>query len=813
MSAAFDQRTEFRWLKLGIIGSGPAGLSAAAHAAELGVSHVLLESEPHVSNTIHKYQKGKHVMAEPQILPLRAAVPFAAGKRETVLEAWNDGLKRHKVNVRHGADVVSIGGEDGAFEIRTKQGETFFCRKVILAIGLQGNLRKMGVPGEDLPGVQYQLDDPDEYTGETIVVVGAGDAAIENALALAEKNRVILINRNEEFARCKEGNLTLVLNAIKEGRIECRYGTSPMKVESLQEGDAPLGFSVKTPAGPDLIECHRIIARLGAVPPRKLVESFGVKFPSADPNAVPRLSDTYESNVKGLYIIGALGGYPLIKQAMNQGYEAVEFALGRQIAPADEPLLEKKFAKFSRSMNVSQVLTLLQENVPLLQGINRLQLREFMLESDIVSPRENEVIFKRNDYTNSFYMVAGGEVLVEVMKEGKPSSWFPLGPGQFFGELGLISGRRRSSTVKAGRDCVLVEAPRRAMLKLIAQVEAVRKQIDDTFLKRAVRTYLAPMLPDNELDALLAVGVQVKKYGGGELLFKESDPPDGLYLIRRGSVTISRTIAGREVVLSYLSAGNYVGEMALLSESPRTATVRAAVTTEAVILDAEVFKRVLSRNPKWREDMEQRFLDRLRVNAAMEAQPDPGNIIAFLMQQGVGEATDVLLIDESLCVRCNNCEKACADVHDGTSRLNREAGPTFAQIHVPTSCRHCEHPHCMKDCPPDAIHRSAAGEVYVEDTCIGCGNCERNCPYGVIQLAAVDPARRRPSLFSWLVLGLGPEPGMEPKPKSKDIVKKAVKCDMCKDLAGGAACVRACPTGAAVRASPEQFLNYAGPGG
>jgi len=271
---------------------------------------------------------------------------------------------------------------------------------------------------------------------------------------------------------------------------------------------------------------------------------------------------------------------------------------------------------------------------------------------------------------------------------------------------------------------------------------------------------------------------------------------------------ISRVIAGREVVLSYLSAGNYVGEMALLTETPRTATVKAAVTTEVVVLNSETFKRVLARNPKWREEMEARFLDRMRVNAAMEAQPDPGNIIAFLLQQGMGEATDVLLIDESLCIRCNHCEKACADVHDGTSRLDREAGPTFAQIHVPTSCRHCEHPHCMKDCPPDAIHRSANGEVFINDTCIGCGNCERNCPYGVIQLAPVDPERKAPSLVSWLLLGMGPEPGLEPAPKSKDIPKKAVKCDMCKDLPGGAACVRACPTGAALRVSPESFLGY-----
>jgi Fe-S-cluster-containing hydrogenase component 2 len=249
--------------------------------------------------------------------------------------------------------------------------------------------------------------------------------------------------------------------------------------------------------------------------------------------------------------------------------------------------------------------------------------------------------------------------------------------------------------------------------------------------------------------------------------------------------------------------------MALISDSPRTATVRAATTTEALVLDAAAFKRVLARNPKWREELEARFLDRLRRNAAMEAQPDPGNLISFLMQQGIGEATDVLLIDESLCVRCDNCEKACADTHEGTSRLDREAGPTFAQIHVPTSCRHCEHPHCMKDCPPDAIHRSAEGEVFVNDTCIGCGNCERNCPYGVIQLAAIDPHRRRPRLWSWLLWGAGAEPGMEAASHAKDVVKKAVKCDMCKDLPGGAACVRACPTGAAMRVSPERFLDYA----
>ncbi len=140
------------------------------------------------------------------------------------------------------------------------------------------------------------------------------------------------------------------------------------------------------------------------------------------------------------------------------------------------------------------------------------------------------------------------------------------------------------------------------------------------------------------------------------------------------------------------------------------------------------------------------------------------------------------MIDETLCIGCDNCEKACADSHDGLSRLNREAGKTYAHLHVPTSCRHCEHPHCMADCPPNAIRRGPDGEVFISDACIGCGNCQRNCPYGVIRMDSVPP--KKPGLLQWMLFGMGPGPG-EP---DKDWLKKhydpkkpkvAIKCDMC----------------------------------
>jgi len=108
----------------------------------------------------------------------------------------------------------------------------------------------------------------------------------------------------------------------------------------------------------------------------------------------------------------------------------------------------------------------------------------------------------------------------------------------------------------------------------------------------------------------------------------------------------------------------------------------------------------------------------------------------------------------------------------------------------------------MADCPPDAIHRAPNGEVFIADNCIGCGNCERNCPYGVIQMAETAPKEIK--FWASLLRGKVVEKSDGNK---KEAVKKAIKCDMCKDLEGGPACVRSCPTGAALRVKPEEFLS------
>src|SRR4029079_2318587 len=138
----------------------------------------------------------------------------------------------------------------------------------------------------------------------------------------------------------------------------------------------------------------RVIARMGSAPPRAFVEGCcatfeqaegkkkikagtGIQFSSPDRISYPVLSPTFESTVPGIYVIGALAGYPLIKHCMNQGYDAIEFINGNAaLKPADEPLLAARFAALPGRRSVDDWLALFSSRIEIFREVSPLQLRE-----------------------------------------------------------------------------------------------------------------------------------------------------------------------------------------------------------------------------------------------------------------------------------------------------------------------------------------------------------------------------------------------------------------------------------------------------
>ena len=216
------------------------------------------------------------------------------------------------------------------------------------------------------------------------------------------------------------------------------------------------------------------------------------------------------------------------------------------------------------------------------------------------------------------------------------------------------------------------------------------------------------------------------------MICRQGDAADSFYLIRIGFVKVSEEKLGGELVLAYLARGGYFGEIALLTGSPRTATCTALDHVEVVRISAEDFQLMLDKFPDVRHSLEATAHERLAENRRRAIRTENVPVDQFLAQ-GLMEAQSLLVLDLERCTRCDQCVRACADAHDGVTRLVRE-GLRFDKYLVATSCRQCRDPLCMVGCPVGSIRRRNTLEVIIEDWCIGCGLCANNCPYGNINL-------------------------------------------------------------------------------
>ncbi|HSD66875.1 MAG TPA: NAD(P)-binding domain-containing protein [Vicinamibacteria bacterium] len=255
-----------------VVGAGPAGLTAAALAREQGLSSVLLEQEPDLGGTILHYPRRKLVLVQALEIPFLGALREGEYEKEDLLETFQDLTRRARLNVRFGAKVTGVSRPNGHFAVRTAEAE-FPARFVILALGRRGTPRRLGVPGEELPKVTYQLVDAASYEGKRVLVVGGGDSAVEAAIGLARQrgNRVTLSYRREKLVRIKKKNEDRIAGLLASRRVEAEFGT---EVEEI----GPASVRLKTPVGPRELPNDYVFVFAGGEPPFGLLRQMGVRF-------------------------------------------------------------------------------------------------------------------------------------------------------------------------------------------------------------------------------------------------------------------------------------------------------------------------------------------------------------------------------------------------------------------------------------------------------------------------------------------------------------------------------------------------------
>lgn len=288
-----------------IIGAGPAGLSAAVVAKQAGLSYINIEQDK-VLATIDAYPANKYVFFKPETMESRGgiAVEGAGLQREAILETWKGTMLRHGVVVNENESCKSVKkAEDGDyFVVRTEKGlakdqQTYRARRVILALGNRGTPMRLRLPGEEMKvtrdgkeedKVKYKLTDPEEYRRKKIIVVGAGNSAIEAAVDLVarrdgtqitfrpdeEINEVTLVIRSDLKNDLKFGNKQQVYDCIDEGKIKVYFGTA---IKELRDDEVVL-MNARSQEVKTTIKNDYIFAMIGGDRPTKFLEAIGIKI-------------------------------------------------------------------------------------------------------------------------------------------------------------------------------------------------------------------------------------------------------------------------------------------------------------------------------------------------------------------------------------------------------------------------------------------------------------------------------------------------------------------------------------------------------
>lgn len=254
-----------------IVGAGPAGITAALRAQEIGLKYLLIDQDD-LGGTIRHYPRNKLVMTQPIEIPLFGPLKNDEYSKEFLIDLWEQLRVKIAKSFHDNEKLMNITAQTGGFLVSTNKA-SYACANLLLAIGRRGTPRQLNVDGEELPKVMYQLVDAQSYSGRDVLIVGGGDSAIEAAVGLARQanNRVTISYRRDAFYRIKKKNETAVTKMMNNGKIKVVFDSQVKRINT----DSVL---LTTKVGEVVLVNDYVFVFAGGDPPYEWLKGMGIKF-------------------------------------------------------------------------------------------------------------------------------------------------------------------------------------------------------------------------------------------------------------------------------------------------------------------------------------------------------------------------------------------------------------------------------------------------------------------------------------------------------------------------------------------------------
>ncbi len=291
-------------LDLAIIGSGPAGLAALHAAQEAGLKAIAIDKGP-VCGALRAhptYMRWFSTFDKLELAGFPMVVMEKNPTRREYLKYTRTFARYFGLRVVTYCTVTNIEPGNQAFAVtgQDRFGRTYSwtARNVVVATGFFDSPRMLGVPGEDLPHVSHYYREAHGYAGHDVLVIGAGNSAVEAALELYREGARVTVAMREQAFQTKYWLEPDIENRVAEGAIVCHRG---VEVVEIRPDEAELCAH----DGERITVCAEfVLAMTGFEPDTALIESAGAVV---DPETgKPRLTEALETTVLGMYVAGTL---------------------------------------------------------------------------------------------------------------------------------------------------------------------------------------------------------------------------------------------------------------------------------------------------------------------------------------------------------------------------------------------------------------------------------------------------------------------------------------------------------------------------
>lgn len=288
-----------------VVGSGPAGLSAALTGACYKLKTLVLESA----------SAGGALMNNYPWKIVDNTLGFKDMKARDVAEKFVRHVKEEGIEIRENESVENIfRDEEKDVVVVETESSKYTAKSVVIAIGILGKPFKLCIPGEEKYCVHFTLADPEAHKGKKTLVVGGGDTAVEWAVALDNAGADSAIIHRKDVFRANEKNQS----SINESKVRVLWNTEIIDIKG--ENDEAKSVTLKNnKTNEETTEYFdRIFFGLGNTPNTSFLEKIGIKTDEQKRKII--VDENARTSIKGVFAAGDITGkWYKIPEAFGEG--------------------------------------------------------------------------------------------------------------------------------------------------------------------------------------------------------------------------------------------------------------------------------------------------------------------------------------------------------------------------------------------------------------------------------------------------------------------------------------------------------------